>query len=156
MKLAVDHTDTASDEADHSDEALLAAVHKRRWGVNTQKRKHDDAFAATHVHGGCLVCGKCGHTKAECFAPGGGLHHLTYQQQQEWLQKRRQQRAQERAQQQPAQGTAMATNDQQKTLSVQEATIQALSAQVRVQELQIKDAADRGYSPSSSTGEMNF
>merc|ERR1712232_1082346 len=92
------------DEADHSAHALVARLEKEGY-VMHKRQKTEGAFAATgHSHGrGCSVCGKTGHAKEECFAPGGGLHHLNPQQRFEWLQKRRTQRWQQYQKQQLAQ-----------------------------------------------------
>jgi len=96
MRRAADHTVFERDEADHSAHALVARLEKEGY-VMHKRQKTEGAFAATgHTHGyGCSVCGKTGHTKEECFSPGGGLHHLNPQQRFEWLQKRRTQRWQQ-------------------------------------------------------------
>merc|ERR1712137_487670 len=104
MRRAADHSIVERDEADNSAHALIAKLEREGY-VMQKKQKTEGAFAASgYSHGhGCSVCGKTGHTKDECFAPGGGLHHLNPQQRFEWLQKRRTQRWQQYQKQQQAQ-----------------------------------------------------
>lgn len=87
MKLAVDHREQETDEANNSGIALAAE--------QTKKRKREQALAAigiTPPRGGCTNCGDPYHTVAECFKPGGGLAHLDKQQRGAWLEQRRRQR----------------------------------------------------------------
>lgn len=90
MKLAVDHT-----APDHDDEAVnhTALIAELKTEVNNlKKRTAEQAFAA-HAHQiadkhQLPICGNChkpGHTKEQCFAPGGGLSHYTPLQRQEFL-----------------------------------------------------------------------
>lgn len=103
MRRAADHTIVEKDEADNSAHALIAKLEREGY-VMQKKQKTAGAFAATgHSNGrGCSVCGKNGHTKDECFALGGGLHHLTPPQRYAHILKRRTQREQRWAQQQGA------------------------------------------------------
>merc|ERR1719161_2117839 len=57
----------------------------------------------------CSICGKPGHDKTQCFAPGGGLSGLNHEERQAYLQRRREQREQERQKRTAHAGTAMAT-----------------------------------------------
>ena len=106
MQMAVDHTAEESDEADHHNIALAASN-------RTKKRKHNGtALAATGD--GCAICGNFFHAKEECFREGGGLSHLSRQEQRTHLLERRLQKSRDhqnrswvRPQQQPPAPTAV-------------------------------------------------
>jgi hypothetical protein len=98
MQLAVDHTGRSrGDEADHSDMALLSEIADRSGFTLSKKRNSGDAFAATDHKHGCANCGKPGHKKSECFAPGGGLAHMDYAARQQFLYNKRQRAWQQHA-----------------------------------------------------------
>ena len=74
-----------TDEADNRGLALETEEHK------TDKRK------STNMHSTpCINCGDRYHCAAECFRPGGGLCHLTYDERQDWLDAKRRRREQNR------------------------------------------------------------
>ena len=146
MRRAADHPIGERDEADHSAHAMVALLEKEGY-VMHKRQKTETGFAATgYQHGhGCSVCGKTGHTKQECFAPGGGLHHLGPQQRFEWLQKRRTQRWQQYQRQQAQQPEQKATENaalvQQQPDNA--GVIAALEAQVAEQKQLMEEAVNR-------------
>jgi len=80
---------------DHDDEAVnqTALIAEMQTEIsNLKKRTAEQAFAANsqqiadkHQLPICSNCHKPGHTKEQCFAPGGGLSHYTPLQRQEFL-----------------------------------------------------------------------
>ena len=94
MQLAVDHTGRSwGDEADHSDMALLSEIAERSGFTLSKKRNPDGAFAAiSHQGATCSICNRPYHTKEECFAPGGGMSHLSRKKRHEFLYNKRQKR----------------------------------------------------------------
>lgn len=135
MKLAVDHTASEiDDEADNRTVALLAELEQRGYEPMHKKQKTEHAHEAAHVRTTCSICGKPGHDKTQCFAPGGGLSGLTHEERQAYLQRRREQREQERQKRTAHAGTAMVATD------ARDAQIQALTEKVQLRESQLKNA----------------
>lgn len=92
MRRAADHTVGERDEADNSAVALIAKLEREGY-VMQKKQKTEGAFAAAaqQRRSGCPicdVCGKPGHVKEQCFAPGGGLAHYDIQQRRAFLQEK--------------------------------------------------------------------
>jgi hypothetical protein len=73
-----------TDEADNRGHALAA-----------QEQKTDKKSTDMHSTP-CINCGDRYHCAAECFRPGGGLCHLSYDERQDWLEAKRRRREQNR------------------------------------------------------------
>ena len=100
MSLAVDYAGSEDhDEADHTDQALMAEVQKRGL-IPVNKRPFDTAFAVTDQSERppvrCDNCNGLWHVKAECFKNGGGLAHLNRAERSAHLDKKRRQREEQR------------------------------------------------------------
>lgn len=158
MKLAVDHSASGNgDEAEHGDMALLSEIAERNGFSLSRKRTPDEAFAATGHGHRCEICGKPGHTKAECFAHGGGLAHLNYRERQNWLTNKRQRKWQENKpqqeqQQKPApkatESAAMAqqqSKDQESLIAALEAKVADQQSKMEFAKAQVNGAIDIGY-----------
>jgi len=112
MARAVDHN-SDSDEADNSAHALIAALQSQ---VDQLKRGRETAYSAQNTEQVfCTNCKKPYHTKEQCWAPGGGMAHLSKEERRALLQakkKRRTERAVSFATQKPATESAQVAQEQ--------------------------------------------
>lgn len=112
MARAIDHN-SDSDEADNSAHALIAALQTQ---VNQLKRGRETAYSAQNTEEVfCTNCKKPYHTKEQCWAPGGGMAHLSKEERRALLQakkKRRTERAVSFASQKPTTGSASLVTEQ--------------------------------------------
>jgi len=153
IKRAADHRrGEEDDEVDNSKMALAA---------NEAAPKGNSNGTGMNMHSRpCANCRDRFHCAAECFRPGGGMSHLSREERQAWLKAKREIRERHRSEREREDDRNYRDNhrngNKSQAFSAQEATIKALRAQIQVQERQIKDAADRGYSQRGSGSEMNF
>jgi len=148
MRRAADHTVGEKDEADNSAIALVAKLEQEGYVIN-KRQKTESGFAAigqqqqyqSRGHRVCSVCGKPGHEKAECFAPGGGLGHYDRQQRQQYLQDKWNRRTQRQppATQQRATESAAVAQEQPDSAGL----IRALEEKVAEQKQLMDTAKDR-------------
>jgi len=141
MRRAADHTVGEKDEADNSAIALVAKLEQEGYVIN-KRQKTETGFAATgHQGANCTVCNRPYHTKEECFAPGGGLSHLSRQERHAYLEKRRQRRTQRQppATQQKATESAAVAQEQPDNSGL----IRALEEKVAEQKRLMDAAKDR-------------
>jgi len=124
----------------------LIAKLEREGYVMQKKQKTEGAFAAAEQQrrSGCPicdVCGKPGHTKDKCFAPGGGLAHYDFQQRRAFLQEKWNRRTQRQppATQQRATESAAVAQEQ----ADQAGLIKALEQTVAEQKEKMEYAKDR-------------
>lgn len=135
MARAIDHN-TDTDEADNRAIALIAQLQTE---VKELKRGREGAFAAESTDRViCSNCKKPWHTKEQCWAPGGGLSHLTSQQKHDLLQAKKKRRT---AREPPkADGGAHIAAEQQKP---EEGLVAALEAKIAEQKEQMEFAKAR-------------